>query len=342
MTLSNENFEDKTPIQILLKEARRNKNLKAIFKYENFEELGSGGFGTVYKAREIKSAKDYAIKVLLTTEDADTSREYEDEKRFQRFKREISILKGFENDNIVQYFDDAVCDATGICFIVMEYCNAGNVADLIEKGRVPDKCIENYLAIIIQALDGLIELHENDKIQGIHRDIKPENILICYENDTNKRSKFKAKLGDFGLAKAFDSASLTSISPIRSNTESSQRSKLKKLQFSPQFTSRNLIRDWKNATPQTDVWSMAATLYYMLTDGDYPRDFSNISDELDIIEVIRKSKPISIRERNASIHKDLVNIIDKALNEYDDYYSTGAEFQQDLIRFVESQNSNNR
>ena len=103
------------------------------------------------------------------------------------------------------------------------------------------------------------------------------------------------------------------------------------------FMSRQQIRDFKYAKPFVDIWAMAATLYYMLT-GCYPRDFSNASNELQIVEVIRKQPPISIetriKEKNLSIPEefnDVLQIINNALNESSKpHYQTATLFQAAL------------
>jgi serine/threonine protein kinase len=348
MAANQEQLEEPRLIDIVIQEATKgkgNKALQPILNYDSFQELGRGGFGVVYKAREKESKQIVAIKVMQTSVVLSSTRGQEEETTFKRFKREISLLKRLkelQNNHIVEYYDDdAVCEVTGLCFLVMEYCDGGSVADLVEKNQGKILSTEDCLDIIIQALDGLICLHDK---KGIHRDIKPENILLNYNNNQEQEaSRIIAKLCDFGLAKALDISGLTSSSSITQinivKTDEDPKKILNQFPVSYPFTSRNLIRDWKNATPKTDVWSMAATLYYMLTGGKYPRDFSNISNELDIIEVIRKSKPISIQDRNVAIPDELVTIIDNALNEYENHYSTATEFKQDLIRFIELPNN---
>lgn len=345
MAPNQEQLEEPRLIDVVIQEARkRNKALQPILNYDSFQELGRGGFGVVYKAREVESDQVVAIKVMLTSVVLSSTRGQEEETTFKRFKREILVLKSLkelQNNQIVKYYDDAVCENTGLCFLVMEYCNGGSVADLVKKNQEKILSTEDCLDIIIQALDGLICLHDK---KGIHRDIKPENILLNYNNNQEQEaSRITAKLCDFGLAKALDISGLTSSSSITQTnvvkTNDNPQKILSQFPVSYPFTSRNLIRDWKNATPTTDVWSMAATLYYMLTGGKYSRDFSNISNELDVIEVIRKSNPISIQDRNVAIPQDLITVIDNALNEYENHYLTATEFKQDLIRFIELPNN---
>ena len=105
------------------------------------------------------------------------------------------------------------------------------------------------------------------------------------------------KVGDFGLAKAFDTAGLSGQTRTGSIAGT--------LSFMP----RQQIVNFKYAKPEVDVWAMAASLYFMLT-GTGPRDFPKGEDPCD---VILRTSAIPIRQRNAKIPIKLAQVIDAAL-----------------------------
>jgi serine/threonine-protein kinase len=315
-------------------------SLGKILNYQDFQQIGRGGFGIVYKAQEIISKKYVAIKVMLT-EIPGQIISSEDEIMLRRFKEEIRLLSQLttlnSSDNIVKIYDYTIGKYSNLSFLIMEYCNGGNIADLIQQNN--QLSIQDCLNIILQVLDGLSEIHR----LGIHRDIKPENILLNY-NSQEQNQLPRAKLSDFGLAKAWNASGLTasilknsipisqlgSISPDDDNSVRATY-KILDLPISYPFVSRYLIRDWKNASYSSDVWSVGATLYYMLTGGRHPRDFSQAKSELEIIEVLRKKQPIPIQERNPELPTNLATVIDRALSEKEDpYYQTAREFKEAL------------
>lgn len=305
--------------------------------YYIIEELGRGGFGAVYKAKN-KQGEIVALKTMIPEIGTNLR-----EENTQRFQREIKILEALYHPNIVNFLDRGIT-VDNEYYFVMEYCNGGSVADLIESNSNKCLSIQESLQIINQVLDGLIVTHEI----GIHRDIKPGNIVLNYDYQLNKKlDKSKppqAKLTDYGLAKAFESSGLSSAGlktptiKIETDDKSDNANyKASELPGSHGFMSRQQIRDFKYAKPFVDIWAMAATLYYMLT-GCYPRDFSNASNELQIVEVIRKQPPISIetriKEKNLSIPEefnDVLQIINNALNESSKpHYQTATLFQAAL------------
>jgi eukaryotic-like serine/threonine-protein kinase len=145
----------------------------------------------------------------------------------------------------------------------------------------------------------------------VHRDIKPANIFLIVN-----KGKIIAKLGDYGLAKAFDLAGLSGQTMTGS------------AMGTPQFMPRQQVLEFKYAQPDVDVWAVAATLYFMLT-GAFPRD---LTDKINPMLEILTKPPVPIRERDASIPKPLANLIDKALIDYPElHFKSAIAFKQHLI-----------
>lgn len=138
------------------------------------EQLGEGNFGSVYKAYHKESGNIVAVKVVPITSDIDSLR------------KEIQILKQCKCPHIVRYFGSYLKDND--LWLIIEYCNAGSVADLIKS---TNRTLNEFeiASILYAVLKGLEYLHDTKKI---HRDIKAGNILL--DNRGN------AKLADFGVS----------------------------------------------------------------------------------------------------------------------------------------------
>ena len=162
--------------------------------------------------------------------------------------------------------------------------------------------------VALQALDGLSFAHEKG---FVHRDIKPENILLA---DPGMEV---VKLTDFGLAKSFQQAGLSGMTATGFAAGT--------LQFMPreQLTNFRLLR------PASDVWSMGATLYYMLT-LRYARDFKSGKDPL---AVVLGGGVVPVRERDPEVPPGLAEVVDRAVD--DDLgkrYPSAVEFREALAK----------
>ncbi|XP_077211283.1 protein kinase superfamily protein isoform X2 [Tasmannia lanceolata] len=146
-------------------------------KYELLHELGKGSYGSVYKARDIKTSELVAIKVISLSEG---------DEEYEEIRGEIETLQQCSHPNVVRYLGSY--QGEEYLWIVMEYCGGGSVADLM---NITDEPLEEYQIAYIckEALKGLSYLHS---IFKVHRDIKGGNILLTEQGEV--------KLGDFGVA----------------------------------------------------------------------------------------------------------------------------------------------
>ncbi|KAH7433304.1 hypothetical protein KP509_07G063100 [Ceratopteris richardii] len=146
-------------------------------KYTLLNELGKGSYGTVYKARDLKTSELVAIKVISLSEA---------EEGYDDICGEIEMLQHCNHPNVVRYLGSY--QAEEYLWIVMEYCGGGSITDLLHVTDEPLE--ERQIAYVCgEALKGLAYLHH---IFKVHRDIKGGNILLTEQGEV--------KLGDFGVA----------------------------------------------------------------------------------------------------------------------------------------------
>ena len=175
---------------------------KTLGHYQITSQLGKGGMGEVYQAKDRKLGRDVAIKVLPEefAKDAD---------RVARFQREAKLLASLNHPNIAAIY--GLEESGGTNFLVLELVEGDTLADRIKAGPVP---VEEALKLALQIAEALEAAHEKGVI---HRDLKPANIKVTPEG--------KVKVLDFGLAKAFagEQAELNlSNSPTLSNAATQQ------------------------------------------------------------------------------------------------------------------------
>jgi hypothetical protein len=196
--------------------------------YRLVRSLGVGGMGTVYEAEDSASGRRVAIKLVAA--DGASSPD-----AVERFRQEGRLASAVIHPRCV--FVIAADEDAGRPYIVMELMPGSTLKDLVEKQGplVP----VNAIAKILDVIEGLQEAH---RLGVIHRDVKPSNCFL----EANGR----VKVGDFGLAKSL--------------AEDGHLTKSGSFLGTPLFASPEQIRK-EPLDPQTDVYSVAATLYFLLT-----------------------------------------------------------------------------
>jgi serine/threonine protein kinase len=234
--------------------------------------------GAVYLAHPRGGGTRVALKVMLP-------RMVVDEGAQEIFIREIEVTRALRHPNIVGLLDFGRHD--GRFYFALEYCAGGSVEGLRQRqgGRVP---LPSGLRIAVDSLEGLAAAHEAG---FVHRDLKPDNVLLA-EDGT-------ARLADFGLAKSFQQAGLSGMTTTGTVAGTFQ------------FMPREQLTSYRQVRPTSDVWSMAATIYYLLT-GEYARDFDARADPL---AVILRGGVVPLRQRDPSLPPDLAAVIDHALDD---------------------------
>jgi len=266
-----------------------------IGNYQVLGELGRGGMGVVYKAKDQRLGRVVALKVILAGGHAGVAER-------KRFQIEVEAAARLQHPNIVQVYE--VGEAENRPYMALEYCPNGSLEDRItDQPQSPHESAE-LLAKLSQAL------HHAHEAGIVHRDVKPANVLLAADGTP--------KLADFGLAKRLDETDgLTQTGAIVGS-----------LGYMAPEQAAGRTRE---ATPATDIYSLGALLYKMLT-GRPPFQGPN---QLETINSIVARDPVSIRILQRKVPQDLVTICHKCLEKNPARrYTSAAALADDLKRFL--------
>jgi WD40 repeat protein/tRNA A-37 threonylcarbamoyl transferase component Bud32 len=263
--------------------------------YELLEEIARGGMGVVYKARQISLNRPVAVKMILAGQLASN----ED---VQRFYTEAKAAANLHHPNIVAIHE--VGERDGQHYFSMDFVEGTNLAHLVRQNPLSARKAAEYVKTTAQAVH---YAHE----QGIlHRDLKPSNIIIN-RND-------QPQLTDFGLAKRIEGGSeLTGTGQILGTPS-----------YMPPEQAAARRGD---VGPASDVYSLGAILYELAA-GRPP---FRAETPLDTLIQVLEREPVSPKELNPNVPKDLETICRKCLEKDPRRrYQSAHELAQELERFL--------
>ena len=204
--------------------------------YEVLGLIGKGNFGSISKILRKSDNK------ILVWKELDYGLMSEKEK--QNIVSEVNILKELHHPNIVQYYDRIIDKENQKIYIIMEYCEGGDIGKIIKKLKTtkehfPEELIWKFFIQVLQALK-TCHTFKDGKSKILHRDIKPSNVFLDGENN--------AKLGDFGLSRILSEENKFAYSRVGT----------------PYYMSPEQIEDLKY-NEKSDIWSLGCFLYEMAT-----------------------------------------------------------------------------
>ena len=270
--------------------------LPALFgDYELLEEIGRGGMGVVYRARQRSLGRIVAVKMLLRRELASAS-------DLARFQSEAEAAARLDHPGIVSVFE--VGELEGYPFYSMQYVEGTTLARRLAAGPIPARETATLMAQVAEAV------HVAHSRGVLHRDLKPSNILIDLDGFP--------RVSDFGLAKRLEAdASVTHTGAILGTP----------CYMSPEQAAGSR----GDVGPASDVWSLGAILYQMLT-GRPPFQGSSPMDTL--LAVLESDPPVP-RSIDRRVDRDLELIALKSLQKPTDLrYASAGTLAADLRAYL--------
>lgn len=209
--------------------------------YQISGQIGAGGMGEVYRARDTSLGRDVAIKVLPASFTSDSD-------RISRFHREAELLASLNHANIAHIYSvepvpDSGAVESGLISLIMELVEGETLEQRLSAGPLS---IEDALSIAVQIAAALEAAHSKGIV---HRDLKPANVMLAH-NDV-------VKVLDFGLAKE------TSIDATDPRVPSNL-TRTGMIQGTPGYMAPEQVRG-EPVDPQSDVWAFGCLLFEMLS-----------------------------------------------------------------------------
>jgi WD40 repeat protein/tRNA A-37 threonylcarbamoyl transferase component Bud32 len=281
----------------------------AIPGYEILGELGRGGMGVVYKARQPKLNRMVAVKVILAGSHAGPQ-------DLARFRTEAEAAARLQHPNVVQIFEVGEHegrDGTGpVPFMVMEYVGGGTLAQRL-GGRPLSPA---HAARLVQTL--AVAVHAAHRQGIIHRDLKPANVLLSSSSIRSPATELIPKIADFGLAKQLGREGPTQTDAIMGTPS----------YMAPEQSSGRS----GDIAPAVDTYALGAILYELLTGRPPFRG----ETKMDTLMQVRTLDPVPPTRLQPGLPRDLETICLQCLRkEPHRRYATAQALVEDLQRFLE-------
>ena len=248
--------------------------------YEILGQIGAGGMGEVYRAKDPRLGRDVAIKVLPATfsEDGD---------RLRRFEQEAKAAGVLNHPNITAVYDFG--EASGAPFVVQELLDGETLRSTLAGGKLSTRRASDYA---MQIAHGLAAAHDKGIV---HRDLKPENLFVTRDG--------RVKILDFGLAKLTqaDSGGSSALTNIPTETRGTEPGVVL---GTLGYMSPEQVRG-KPADARSDIFSFGAILYEMLAGR---RAFHGDS-AADTMSAILREDPPDLSVTNQSVPPGLERIV---------------------------------
>jgi serine/threonine protein kinase len=279
--------------------------------YELLEEVGRGGMGVIFKARQLQPRRLVALKMILAGA-------YAGPDTVARFKAEAEAVARLTHPNIVQIYH--VGEHEGRPFLALEFVEGGNLANLLDTQKLSfwEK------AELVQQLALAVDYAHRRGI--LHRDLKPANVLLAPAPERRKTLRWVPKITDFGLAKPLEAAA--SMQPgVKTRTGAVVGTPA---YMAPEQAGGKSTDVYEAA----DVYALGAILYECLTDRPPFRG----QTMLDILMKVLTEEPVRPRKIRRRCPRDLETICLKCLQkDPNKRYETASDLAEDIKRYQEDE-----
>jgi len=263
--------------------------------YELLEEIGRGGQGVVFRARQKSLNRTVALKVI-------TLGQWASEAHLKRFRREAEAAASLDHAGIVPIYE--VGERDGSCYFSMKFVEGGQLDEVVKRKPTSVRQAAELIAKVARTV------HYAHEHGILHRDIKPGNILLDKNSEPH--------LTDFGLARLLD-------------TQSSVTRTIDVLGTPSYMAPEQAAGETTKLSKATDVYGLGAVLYQLLT-GQPP--FAG-GTTYETIRLLRDTEPRAPRLLNPKVDRDLSTICLKCLEKDPQRrYSSALALAEDLERWV--------
>jgi WD40 repeat protein/serine/threonine protein kinase len=275
--------------------------------YEILGEIGHGGMGVVYRARQIHLRRIVALKMIFRGVHAGTAER-------SRFQSEAEAVAQLQHPNIVQIHE--VGNANGLPYFSLEYVEGGSLAEQRKQAGTP-QAPRQAAALVEAVARAVYHAHQHGII---HRDLKPANVLLTADGTP--------KITDFGLAKRLDELLPPNSFGERQPTASGA------ILGTPGYMAPEQAAGRHTVGPAADIYSQGAILYELLT-GRPPFQAPTAGET--ILQTLAEA-PVSPRRLQPGLPRDLDTICLKCLEKQPEKrYASALALADDLARFLAGQ-----